>query len=296
MKYFYIVVNKDNKEARKAAKEISKYLKDNGGEDIWINDGNHKKSCKNEKYRYTNPDMVPDNTEVIIVLGGDGTLLQTARDLGHKEIPLIGINFGNLGFLAENDKDHIMETLDRLLKDEFSEESRMMIQGSVIRDGNKICNNIALNDIVISRNGSLAVIDFKIYVNGQYLNTYRADGIIISTPTGSTAYNLSAGGPIVNPSANLIVVTPICPHTLNARSIILDKDDEILIEIPQGRREYSGSTMASFDGDEEIALNNNDKIFIRKSENDIKIVKLNSISFLQVLRRKMAGNENSETK
>ena len=171
--------------------------------------------------------------------------------------------------------------------DEFQIEKRMMLDGTVFREKEKVEKDIALNDIVISRSGSLRVIDFKVYVNGEFLNLYSADGIIISTPTGSTAYNLSAGGPIVSPVASLIVVTPICPHTLNTRSMILSADDIITIEMCPDRNGKEEVRLVSFDGDNSMKVFVKDKIEIKKSEQYTEIIQLNKISFLEVLRRKM---------
>ena len=172
-------------------------------------------------YHYTDPDGIPEDTQCIIVLGGDGTLLQAARDVVHKDIPLIGINLGTLGFLAEVDKNSIYPALERLLTDDYELEERMMLEGRIYRGEELIGKDIALNDIVIGREGHLRVIRFKNYVNDAYMNSYNADGIIISTPTGSTGYSLSAGGPVVSPSASMMIMTPIAPHTMNTRSIIL---------------------------------------------------------------------------
>ena len=151
-------------------------------------------------YHYTDPDGIPQDTQCIIVLGGDGTLLQAARDVVHLDIPLLGINLGNLGFLAEVNQTSLYSALDQLMADDYEVEERMMLEGRVYRGRKLIGQDIALNDIVIGRDGHLRVVRFKNYVNDVYLNSYNADGIIISTPTGSTGYSLSAGGPIVSPN------------------------------------------------------------------------------------------------
>ena len=165
-------------------------------------------------------------------------------------------------------------------------EDRMMLEG-IFEDGSK---DVSLNDIVISRKGELRVIHFQLYVNGEMLNSYEADGIIISTPTGSTAYNLSAGGPIVEPTASLIVITPICSHALNTSSIVLSSDDEIGIEIGMGRHESKEEVFTTFDGADTVVLTTGDKVTVRRSEASTKIMKLSKVSFLETLRRKMKGN------
>ena len=151
--------------------------------------------------------------------------------------------------------------------------------------------DVALNDIVVSRKGDdLRIIYFKLFVNGELLNSYEADGIIISTPTGSTAYNMSAGGPIVEPTASLTVITPICSHALNTRSIVLSSDDEIVIEIGEGRRGNIEKVLVTFDGATSEPLETGDRLTICKAKESTKIMKINKISFLEILRRKMKGN------
>lgn len=239
---------------------------------------------------------IPKDVDCGIVLGGDGTLLHAARDLMSIDIPLIGVNFGHLGFLADVETDAVEQMVDRLMADDYLVEERMMLDATVRREGREVFSASALNDIVIGRSGVMTVIDFKLFVNGIRLNSYKADGIIAATPTGSTAYSMSAGGPLVKPSAQLIVMTPVCPHTLNTRSIVLDKDDIIEIEICQSKQlDTDESGYVYFDGDMPTPLYNGDIIRIRKSENSTKVIKLDSRSFLEVLRRKLNNNEDSQT-
>lgn len=157
-----------------------------------------------------------------------------ARDVVHKNIPLFGINLGTLGFLAEVDRQSVYPALQKLMEDDYEVEERMMLKGTVYRGEEVLGEDIALNDIVIGREGHLRVVSFKNYVNGEYLNSYNADGIIISTPTGSTGYSLSAGGPVVSPGASMMIMTPIAPHTMNTRSIIFPAEDVITVEIGRG--------------------------------------------------------------
>ncbi len=278
MDNFIIIANSDKTTTLKMADEINKYFLE------------HNKKSK-IIYGFVEPNMVDKNAECAIVLGGDGTLLLAARSLVKQDLAYIGINCGNLGFLAEVEPEGVLETLDRLMKDDYSIEKRMMLNGQIIRNGECISENIALNDIVINRSGPLRVIDFNIYVNGMKMNQYKADGMIVATPTGSTAYSMSAGGPIVKPSANLILLTPICPHTLNTRSIILDADDKIEIEILNKRGYTKDLRFAYFDGDRAIELVNGDIISIRRSQTSTNIIKLSSKSFLEILKRKMSDNE-----
>ena len=241
-------------------------------------------------YHYTDPDGIPQDTQCIIVLGGDGTLLQAARDVVHLGIPLLGINLGTLGFLAEVDKNSVYPALDRLLSDDYELEDRMMLEGKIYRGEELIGKDIALNDIVIGREGHLRVIRFKNYVNDAYMNSYNADGIIISTPTGSTGYSLSAGGPVVSPSASMMIMTPIAPHTMNTRSIILSGEEAVTVEIGEGRHNTIEKAVASFDGDTQISMVTGDRIVIRKATVRTKILKLNHLSFVEVLRQKMSNS------
>lgn len=225
--------------------------------------------------------------DCMIVLGGDGTMLQAVRETGEQRIPIIGVNLGTLGYMTEIEPSALEESLEKLIRGEYEQESRMMLKGKACFSDGSEQEGWALNDIVISRSGSLEIIKFDIYVNGQFLNSYHADGMIVTTPTGSTGYNLSAGGPLVEPGAKLIMLTPICPHSLNQRSIILSPDDVIDIVIPE-RRGGGGQTVeANFDGSQVIRLKTGDKIRAVRSEKVTEFIQLNQISFLEVLHRKM---------
>lgn len=286
MKTFYIITNSVKDPQYEITDEIVNYLKRNHC-DCVVQEAVQKREGP---YHYTNPDLIPDGTECIIVLGGDGTLLQAARDAVHREIPMLGINLGNLGFLAEVDKASIYPALDKLMNDEYSLEERMMLKGRVYRNGELIGEDLALNDIVISREGALRVIRFMNYVNGEYLNSYNADGIIVSTPTGSTGYSLSCGGPIVSPAASMMIMTPIAPHTMNSRSLIFPAEDVITVELGRGRKQNEENGLASFDGDSVIPIVTGDRIVIEKANVKTKIVKLSNISFVEVLRQKMRNS------
>lgn len=285
MNQFFVITNSSKDRDFETTNRIREYLESRGKKCLIPQNQDNELGSS---YRFTNPNYVPDDTDCLIVLGGDGTLLQAARDLVGKEIPLIGVNLGKLGYLAEIEKHAIENMLEHLIQDEFQVESRMMLDGKIIRDGTLVTENIALNDIVVNRSGALRIIDFKLYVNGQFLNLYTADGFIISTPTGSTAYNLSAGGPIVSPSAEVMILTPICAHTImHSRSIVLSAEDQIEIVICSDRNSKSEERIVAFDGDSMTHLKTDDRIVVRKSNLSTKIIKLSTISFLETLRKKM---------
>lgn len=283
MDKFYIITNSAKDSNLEITGEIEAYLKQCGKE-CRIQLAERKQEGS---YHYTNPDLIPEGTQCILVLGGDGTLLQAARDVMHREIPMLGMNLGTLGFLAEVDRHSIRSALDQLMSDDYEIEERMMLTGTVYRDNQVIGRDVALNDIVICREGPLRVVRFINYVNNEYLNSYNADGIIISTPTGSTGYSLSCGGPIVSPSAVMTLMTPIAPHALNTRSIIFPAEDVITVELGEGRRQDQEKGLASFDGDTVIPMKTGDRIVIRKASVSIRILKLNHLSFVEVLRQKM---------
>lgn len=287
MNTFYVVTNYQKDPQLATARFIRDYLESKGKvcyiqEKVQGNVSGH--------YKYTDAQRVGKDVECVLVLGGDGTLLQAARDLVDCPVLLLGINMGTLGYLAEIEHTSIRPALDKLIDNDFSVESRMMICGNAYHQNRRLLSDIALNDIVITRNGRMRVVDFKIFVDGVYLTSYSADGIIISTPTGSTGYNLSVGGPIVAPQASLMLMTAIAPHTLNSRPIVLPDNVEITIAIGSGHGTDIDGAEATFDGDTSVKLNSGDKIVITKSEQKVQMIKTKNTSFLEILRQKMAGN------
>lgn len=288
MNKFFLITNRMKDPQGIHTKRIQKYLEEHGAETV----------CVDENYFVPAQDgsdtgkLRPEADSCILVLGGDGTLLQAARDTFETEIPLLGINLGTLGYLAEADMENVEQILDRLLRDSCEREERMVLEGRIWRENTDAQEmegqDFALNDIVISRCGSLQILTLRIFVNGQFLNSYSADGMIVATPTGSTGYNMSAGGPIVEPQARLLLLTPICPHTLNTRSIVLSPEDEVVIEIPQGRDNGTQTVEASFDGSHKKTMRTGDRIEIKKASRTVGFLKVNSESFLSVLHKKMS--------
>lgn len=235
-------------------------------------------------------DPIEEDVDVILVLGGDGTMLNAAREVkGRKNTPLLGINLGTLGYLTEVDPDKAEEAIDKILTGEYELERRMMLSGTVQESEEKKYVDRALNDVVIRREGPQQLMVFHLYVNGKFLNRYQADGIIITTPTGSTGYNLSAGGPIVEPAARLIVVTPICPHTMIQRSIVLSENDVVEIEIPSGREGQIQNAIVSFDGYARKVMTG-ERIRVIKAESTIDFIKIGKAGFLETLHKKMSEN------
>ena len=282
MKHFYLITNEVKDPQGLYTGKITAYLEAHGAKVTCV----ENTACAVMETAETGGCM-ENKITCAIVLGGDGTLLRAARNMIDRDIPLLGINLGTLGYLAEVEIGAIEPALDRLLSGDYTREERMMLEGHVIKQ-DQAEDNFALNDIVISRCGSLQILNFHIYVNGQFLNTFSADGMIVATPTGSTGYNMSAGGPVVEPAARLLLMTPICPHTLTTRSVVLAPEDEIRIEIPQGKDGRMQALEANFDGSHKIGLKTGDSIVIRKASKTTGILKLNSESFLAVLNKKMS--------
>lgn len=280
VKKFYIITNPLKDKEFEITDNICRYLREQGRE--CAADRDMAEAEKKGKAA-----DIPNDCDCVLVLGGDGTLIRAAREVVWLGIPLLGINLGTLGFLTETDLANVTGALEKLMRDEYEIEERMMLYGRIVSMDGKEQGHLSLNDIVISRSGFLRVVNFKIYVNGEYLHSYNADGVIVSTPTGSTGYSLSAGGPVVEPSASMILLTPICPHSLNTRSIILSSRDQVEIEIGPGRKREKEAAAAVFDGDIEVLMETGDRILIHKAERKTKIVKISKISFLEVLRRKM---------
>ncbi len=272
MKTFYIITNSIKDPNYDVTNMIINLIEREGGQGIVAVP--HDKSYE-----------IPKDVDGIITLGGDGTLIRAAGELHEYNIPIIGINIGTLGYLTEIDRNNIEEGIIALLKQKVLIEKRMMIQGELLGK-----QEVALNDIVLNREGGLRTIQFAIYVNGEYLHEYKADGVIISTPTGSTGYSLSAGGPIVEPTASMFIITPICPHSLNSSSIVLSSEDVIEIILGAGRENTVEHASVSFDGETDLKMRTGDKIRISKATKTTQLIKLSSVSFLETLRRKMAGN------
>ena len=280
MERFAIVTNKSKDKDLAMTTYIRNFLEERGKTCV-IADKNESNSFYHEGREFLS--SIPEDAECVIVLGGDGTMLQAARSAAYHDIPLIGVNMGTMGYLAEVEKSGVDDALLRLISGDYDTQERMMLFGGVNEK-----SDYALNDIVITRNSPMQMntVDFDIYVNDLFLCNYHADGIIISTPTGSTGYNMSAGGPIVEPSADLILITPICPHTLNSRSMVLPETTNIRVAIKEGRGGRNQDVVAFFDGSGKIEMTTGDSICIEKASKITKIIKLNRVSFLEVLGKK----------
>ncbi|MBQ9934985.1 MAG: NAD(+)/NADH kinase [Lachnospiraceae bacterium] len=278
MNKFLILANTDKDVNLSLSNKISEYLLNKGAKATIVSDvDDHYEDLRVKE-------ELMKGVQAAIVLGGDGTMLRAAHSIGTYDVPYIGINLGTLGFLAEIEESNVYEALDRLLKDEFIIEKRMMIEGSV---KDKVFHS--LNDVVITRAGFSRIIGLKVYVNNQLLDTYEADGVIVATPTGSTGYNMSAGGPIVSPKASAIVVTPISPHSLTSKSVVFDSTEEIRVEIMKKRKTQETEAIVSFDGSNSIELAAGDVVNVKLSARSISLIKMYDVNFYTVLRDKIGG-------
>ena len=284
MKKFALLTNYSKDKRLVYTRMIKTYITENGGS-YWI-PRYISEPDKDGDQRYDFSDM-PEDIECVLVLGGDGTLLQAARELLQRHIPLLGINLGTLGFLTSAEKSELPKCLDSVLDDSCSIDERMMLEGVAYHGSEKIQMNIALNDVIIDRGGFSRLVELKIYVNGELLSIYNADGIIVSTPTGSTGYSLSAGGPIIFPQTDVIVITPICPHSLQARSLVVSGEDMIRIEIGRRRKTQKEEAMVTFDGRSAQELETGDRIEIYKAQETTQLIRLKGRSFYQVLQNKI---------
>lgn len=285
MKRFLIATNFIKDENLMLTSRIEEYIMEHGGTSKRIvgdtGDGGARYALDSQ-----------EDFDCIIALGGDGTILKVSRDLRYLDIPIVGVNLGTLGFLAEIEPEQMEPVIDRLFLEDYIVEKRMNICGDVYKAGEKepFHRDVALNDIVVSRAGFSRVIGLKICVNNNVLDVYEADGVIVSTPTGSTGYNLSAGGPIVSPRTNLMLVTPISPHSLTSKSIVLSSEDEIIVEVVQMRKAQKEEAIVNFDGQPGILLSPGDRIVIHKASSVTRMLKLFDVSFYEVLREKIANH------
>lgn len=284
MERFCIITNREKDGSMEVTNRIAAFLENRGGK-IYL---------AGEEYRgggarYTRAEDIPEDTQCALVLGGDGTILQAAHDLAARQIPIFGINLGTLGFLAETEVAELDAALSKLLSGEYTVKEQMMLAVTVHAEGRRSALPDALNDLVVTRSGFSRVIVAGVYINGELVSDFRGDGVIVATPTGSTGYSLSAGGPIVAPAAGAMVITPVCPHSLNARSIVVSDLDEVTIKVRQSKKTQEEEAIATVDGGASAKLRAGDYIKVRRAGCMVKLVRLSGRSFYQVLRAKLNG-------
>ena len=239
-----------------------------------------------DKYPALSLEGIGKQADLAVVMGGDGTMLNIARMLVPYDVPLIGVNQGRLGFLTDLSVDTMFDTLDKMLAGQYTTERRMLLYAEIIRDGMSVFGSLAFNDVVLYRGMSSGMIEFEIKVNNEYVNTLRSDGLIVATPTGSTAYALSSGGPILHPSLDLISLVPICPHTLSNRPIVIGPDASVQIQMNS-----SVNVRINCDSHSYFDLEQTDNIVVRRFPKTVRLLHSVNHSYYRMLREKLGWSE-----
>lgn len=234
----------------------------------------------------TDEDTKEKDIDMLIVLGGDGTLLYFARQEKWVQTPVLGINCGNLGFLSEVETEEIDSAMAKIIESNYSIEKRMLMEVSVLRDEKKIFTSLAINEGALTKGALSRLIDIEVFVNDRWVDTYPADGVILSTPTGSTAYSLSAGGPIVSPETSLFIITPIAAHALYARPILISPDSIVKMKMKN-----SSFCYLSVDGQENFEVLPSDIVEFKKSSEVLKLVRIKELDFFKLMRQKLRRTE-----
>ncbi|HEX6279657.1 MAG TPA: NAD(+)/NADH kinase [Pyrinomonadaceae bacterium] len=274
-----VVVKPNNPEAFATACELSDWLLDHDIEQIGAPCVWSESPAGNENERRD----IPEQADLIVVLGGDGTMISTARMVGDHEVLVLGINYGSLGYLTDFRIEEMTPALEAILRGEYDIDSRVMLHAEHWRGDEMLANGRVLNDVVINKAALARIIEIEVSLNDQFVNSFRADGLIVSTPTGSTAYNLSAGGPIIYPSMNAVVLTPICPFTLTNRPIVMPDDSVIELKL---LNENEGVVL-TLDGQIGHTLHSGDCVRIRKSRTAFNLVQPPNRNYFDVLRNKL---------
>ncbi len=268
----------DSPQAGEAARTLDKWLSDRG---VLVALDHEAARWLGRKGRERA--ALADAADLLVVLGGDGTLLAVAREAGTRSVPILGVNLGTLGFLAEVAPEEQLEVLERVIEGDFDVVPRMRLRVRAERDGQLLVDTLALNDAVINRSELSRLIDLETKADGVPVTTYHADGLIVATPTGSTAYTLSAGGPILMPGSRVFVLTPICPHTLTQRPLVLSQDAKVEIQVlPR-----EGTAQLTIDGQVGLSLVHGDRVIIEASRHPVSFVVSPSRSRFDVLRAKL---------
>jgi NAD+ kinase len=251
-----------------------------GGPEIERERIEHQTGCSVNE---VSPEEMMNTVDVVLVLGGDGTMIATARMLGNKDVPVLGVNYGGLGYLAEFRIEELYSALESILKGDYRLDQRVMLTVELLRGEAHVTKNRVLNDVVINKSALARIIEIEAYMNHQFVTSFRADGLIVSTPTGSTAYNLSAGGPVIYPSMKAVVITPICPFTLSNRPIVVPDESEIELRLKTENEDVA----LTLDGQVGFPLKAEDRVVIRKSATTFNIVQPANRNYFEVLRDKL---------
>lgn len=278
-----IIVNHSTRAAEVDIDKVCAYIEEKGG-------SFHRLKVKSGSAElmenFTDITDLPKDADCVMVLGGDGTIIQAARELAETGVPILGVNLGTVGFLAEVELAYIYKAIDAVMAGKYKLEKRFMLKGRVIKDGKIVYDANALNDIVVARGNLVRAISTTVYIDGNQVSSLHGDGIIVTTPTGSTGYNLSAGGTIILPDAEVFGIHPICPHSLNSRGVITSSASKIDIDVEWNKRSEPDEAIVSFDGNKGIRLMPGDKVQIMKSELTVPFLRINDFNFFESYRKK----------
>jgi NAD+ kinase len=279
MKTIAIVAKRNHEAALSASREIYEWLRARGLE-VLVDRNSVPEGCG---LPVADAGELARRADLMVVLGGDGTLIHTAGLIAERQVPIFGVNLGGLGFLTEIERGEVYPILEKVLAGDYEFEERMRLSARLYRGEEEVVSRHVVNDAVITKGALARIIDFEATVDGHHLTTYKADGIIISTPTGSTAYNLAAGGPVLHPAVHGIIITPICPHTLTHRPIVVPDYRACRVRVlgPTGR------VFLTLDGQEGYELKEGDVVEVRRSPHGVRIVRSPARSFFSVLREKL---------
>lgn len=281
-----IIVNHSTRAVEVDTDKVCSYIEKKGG-------SFHKLKVREDgamfMENFTDLSGLPKDASCVMVFGGDGTIIQAARELASTGIPILGVNLGTVGFLAEVELEHIYSAIDSVMAGEFKPEKRFMLRGRVIKDGETVYEANALNDIVVARGNLVRAIATSVFINGSPMNSLYGDGIIVTTPTGSTGYNLSAGGTIILPDAEVFGIVPICPHSLNSRGVITPSSAKVDIEVEWSKRSEPGEAIVSFDGNKGVRVMPGDRVEITKAELTVPFLRINNFNFFESFRKKFLG-------
>ncbi|MBE9503594.1 MAG: NAD(+)/NADH kinase [Proteobacteria bacterium] len=279
MKKIGVILKKNKPEAVELAHKLAPWFEERGIEAFFEHEVANELGLENGHGKSEIPDLV----DLIIVLGGDGTLLSVARLVGSTCVPILGVNLGSLGFLTEITVEELFPMLEKIMGGDFELEERMMLRASIYRHGELITSYSALNDVVINKGAIARIIDLEATIDDQYLTLYRVDGLIISTPTGSTGYSLAAAGPIVYPSLHAMIITPICPFTLNNRPIMIPDNSKVKVTLKTENVDH----LLTMDGQVTFALKAGDMVEVYKADSCINLIKSPYRDYYEVLRTKL---------
>lgn len=283
MKRVGLYIKRTNPDAVEVAREVSRWLQQRS---IEVFPEQSLADALGDTQGYPEG-AIPGMVNMIIVLGGDGTLISVARNVGDLRTPILGVNLGSLGFLTEVTLAELYQVLAQVVRGQFTVTSRMMLDAVVRRDGTEVGRHRVLNDVVINKGALARIIDMEAWVDDSYLTTFKADGLIIASPTGSTAYNLAAGGPIVYPALHCLVISPICPHMLTNRPIIVSDKAVIRVEV----KFHDEDVVLTADGQVGMSLKGGDVVELRKSKSSTLLIKSPSKDYFEVLRTKLRWGE-----